>query len=96
MQNGIQSFYLTMGEEACFFLQILKIAEKKLGINIDPITAAIVCKSKKLIYLNLENFKDENNFLVYDQPGMLNLITGLEWSYEKITNLLTKLKKMNM
>ena len=83
MQNGIQSFYLTLGEEACFFLQILKIAEKVIGYNLDPITAALICKSKKFIYLNLDDLKDKQNFLVYSHTEILKLITGLEWKYEK-------------
>lgn len=83
MQNGIQSFYLTLGEESCFFLQILKIAEKVIRYNLDPLTAALICKSKKFIYLNLDDLKDKNNFLVYGHTDILNLITGLEWEYEK-------------
>ena len=83
MQNGIQSFYLTLGEEACFFLQILKIAEKVIRYNLDPLTAALICKSKKFIYLNLDDLKDKKNFLVYGHADILNLITGLEWEYIK-------------
>lgn len=82
MHNGIQSFYLSLGEEACFFLQILHIAEKVIGYNIDPLTAAIICKQKRLIFLNLDNLKDKDNFLVTNQAGILNLITGREWKYE--------------
>jgi len=83
MQNGIQSFYLSLGEEACFFLQILNIAEKIVGYNIDPLTAAIICKQKRFIYLNLENLKDKDNFLISSHAEILNLITGREWKYEK-------------
>ena len=87
MQNGIQSFYLTIGEEACFFLQLLNIAEKEIGYNIDPLTAAIICKQKNFIYLNLNDLKDKKNFLVYEHASILKLITGREWAYEKATPL---------
>ena len=83
MQNNIQSFYLSLGEESCFFLQILNIAEKELGYNLDPVTAALICKSKGYIYLNLNDFKDKKNFLVYGHKEILNLITGKEWEYTK-------------
>lgn len=85
MRNGIQSFYLSLGEEACFFLQILNIAEEKIGFEVDPITAALVCKSKDCIYLNLNNLKDKKNFLVMDHAGILNLFTGKKWKYEKVS-----------
>ena len=93
MQNNIQSFYLSLGEEACFFLQILKIVEREIGYSLDPITAALICKSKGYIYLNTDNLKDKNNFLVKKHKEILELITGKDWEYEKITNPGYKNKK---
>ena len=83
MRNGIQSFYLSLGEEACFFLQILNIAEKVIGYNLDPLTIAIICKQKRFIYLNLDNLKDKDNFLISGHAEILSLITGRDWQYEK-------------
>ena len=84
MRNGIQSFYLSLGEEACFFLQILNIAEKELGFNIEPITAALVCKAQGYLYLNLLDLKDKKNFLVSSHNKILELFTGKKWEYEKV------------
>lgn len=83
MQNGIQSIYLSLGEEACFFLQILNIAEKKTGFSIDPITAALVCKNKGYIYFNTDDLKDKKNFLVTGYEKILELFTGDKWEYVK-------------
>lgn len=95
MQNGIQSVYLTMGEEACFFLQLLNIAEKEIGYSLDPFTAALICKAKGYIYLNTNDLKDKNNFLVYKHKEILNLITGKEWEYENIPMPSSYKKKSN-
>lgn len=83
MRNGIQSFYLSLGEEACFFLQLLNIAESEVGFDIDPITAAIVCKNKDFIYFNTDNLRDKNNFLIKKHPEILELLTGQKWQYAK-------------
>jgi len=84
MQNGIQSVYLTMGEEACFFFQLLNIAEKEIGYSLDPFTVALICKAKGYIYLNTNDLKDKQNFLVTCHEKVLELITGEEWEYEKV------------
>ena len=84
MQNGIQSVYLTMGEEACFFLQLLNIAEKEIGYSLDPFTAALICKAKGYIYLNTDDLKDKKNFLVTYHEQILELITGKDWEYESV------------
>lgn len=83
MKNGIQSIFLTLGEEACFFLQILKIAESYLDIDLDPFTVAVICSKKGYIYLNLSNLKDKDNFLVSRYADILKLLTGKDWVYEK-------------
>lgn len=85
MQNGIQSVYLSIGNEACFFLQLLNIAEKDTEFRIDPITAALICKAKNLIYFNINDLKDKNNFLIKGHAEILNLITGKTWQYKKET-----------
>ena len=83
MQNGIQSVYLTLGEEACFFLQLVNIAEKEIGYPLDPFTVALVCKAKGYIYLNTDDLKDKKNFLITSHEKVLELITGKEWEYER-------------
>lgn len=83
MQNGIQSVYLSIGNEACFFLQLLKIVEQDIGFDVDPITAALICKVNGLIYLNTDDLKDKNNFLVKEHAKVLNLLTGKTWKYSK-------------
>jgi len=81
MQNGIQSVYLCLGNESCFFLQLLNIAEKESGHKIDIETAAWLCSLKKFIYLNWNDLTDKNNFLVKEHAKILELFTGKRWLY---------------
>lgn len=83
MRNFLQSYYLSLGEESCFFLQLLNIAEQEIGCNLDPLSIAIICKHKNFIYLNLDNLKDKKNFLIYEHAKILELLTGKKWQYEK-------------
>lgn len=85
MYNGIQSFYLSLGNEACFFLQLLNIAEKFNGLPIDPSTAALVCAKKGFIYLNYKDLSDKKNYEVREHAQILELFTGVKWSYSKET-----------
>ena len=85
MRNGIQSFYLSLGNEACFFLQLLNIAEKYSGHNIDIVTAAWLCSLKNYIYLNWNDLTDKKNFLINanGHAQILELFTGKRWLYTK-------------
>lgn len=83
MQNGIQSLYLSLGNEACYFLQLLNIAEKKSGHSICIQTAAYLCSIKGYIYLNWNDLKDKKNFLINESTKILELFTGVRWSYKK-------------
>lgn len=83
MRNGIQSFYLSLGNEACFFLQLLNIAEKYSGHNIDIATAAWLCSLKNYIYLNWNDLTDKKNYLINKHADILELFTGKRWLYTK-------------
>lgn len=83
MRNGIQSFYLSLGNEACFFLQLLNIAEKYSGHNIDIVTAAWLCSLKNYIYLNWNDLTDKKNYLINKHTDILELFTGKRWLYTK-------------
>lgn len=83
MRNGIQSFYLSLGNEACFFLQLLNIAEKYSGHNIDIVTAAWLCSLKNYIYLNWNDLTDKKNYLINKHADILELFTGKRWMYTK-------------
>ena len=85
MRNGIQSVYLSLGNEACFFLQLLNIAEKSSGHNIDIETAAWLCSLKNYIYLNWNDLTDKKNFLINanGHAQILELFTGKRWLYTK-------------
>jgi len=85
MRNGIQSVFITIGNEACFFLQLLNIAEKESGHNIDIETAAWLCSLKNYIYLNWKDLTDKKNFLVREHAKILELFTGKKWSYTNET-----------
>ena len=83
MRNGIQSVYLSLGNEACFFLQLLNIAEKSSGHNIDIETATWLCSLKGFIYLNWNDLTDKKNFLINKHADILELFTGKRWLYTK-------------
>ena len=83
MQNGIQSFYLCLGNEACFFLQLLNIAEKSSGHNIDVETAAWLCSIKGFIDMNWKDLTDKKNFTINKHAAILELFTGKRWLYTK-------------
>ena len=85
MYNGIQSFYLSLGNEACFFLQLLNIAEKFNGLPIDPSSAAIICARNGYIYLNFNDLSDKKNYEVREHAKVLELFTGVKWAYSKET-----------
>ena len=83
MKNGIQSLFLSLGNESCFFLQLLNIAEKETGMPLDVQTSAWLCSIKNYIYINWTNLLDEKNFLVKEHAKILELLTGKKWSYVK-------------
>jgi len=83
MRNGIQSVYLCLGNEACFFLQLLNIAEKHSGHAIDVETAAWICSLKGFIEMNWNDLTDKKNFLINKHAAILELFTGKRWLYTK-------------
>ena len=83
MQNGIQSVYLCLGNEACFFLQLLNIAETYSGHTIDIETAAWLCSIKGFIDMNWNDLTDKKNFTINKHAAILELFTGKRWSYIK-------------
>jgi hypothetical protein len=83
MKAGIQTTLLSVGNEACYFLSILELAERITGKVIDVVSEIWTATSRKEIDLNLKRLDDPNNFLVTDPAGLLSRLTGQKWSCTK-------------
>ena len=83
MKNNLQSLYLTLGKNSCFFLQLVNIAEKATGVALDVPTAAWICSTKGYVYINWDNLNDDDNFWIKQHKEILELLTGKKWSYVK-------------
>jgi hypothetical protein len=83
MKAGIQTMLLSAGNEACYFLSILELAERITGIPVDVVSEIWTAASRKEIDLNLKRLDDPNNFLVTDLAGLLSRLTGNQWSCTK-------------
>jgi hypothetical protein len=83
MKAGIQTMLLSAGNEACYFLSILELAEKITGKVIDVVSEIWTAANRKEIDLNLKKLDDPNNFLVIDPAGLLSRLTSQKWSCTK-------------
>lgn len=92
MKQGVQSFYLSLGNEACYFLDLLEIAERETGIHFDPLSIAWICSQKGYLYINWKDLKDTENFKVENPCEILKLLTGITWSITRVDNPIYKPK----
>lgn len=83
MLSGIQSFYLSAGNESCFFLSLIDIAEKRSNRRFDVETVAWICSKKGYVFIDWEDLSNKKNFLVIEHAKILSLLTGEECVYEK-------------
>lgn len=76
--EGLQSRLEGIDSDGCFFLALCSIAEEMLGTPIDLIDAVNLCYSNKLII---------DKYTVQDAPMILNLLTGKQWTVDKVISL---------
>jgi hypothetical protein len=83
MRAGIQTLLGEAGEAACYALDILEIAERETGREINPIDALYRGIDRGYIYYNEKDPNDNDNFYVRDPPSLLAMLTGGRWTVEK-------------
>lgn len=83
MRQGIQTFMAEAGESACYALDIVKIAERVTGKEIDPLAALYGAISSGFIHYNESDQNDNDNLFVRDPAAFLSSLTGSRWTVEK-------------
>ena len=85
MINYIQSFYESVGKYGCYFLLLLKMAEKKIKKKIDLIETLVYAEKKDWVYYNFDNHKDPDNFYVKNPSMLFSYLTGKKYHVRKET-----------
>jgi hypothetical protein len=83
MRSGIQSFLLSAGEAACYALDIIQIAERELGGELDPIAALEDGIEHGYIRYRWDDPRHPDNWYVDFPASFLALLIGEEWSVSK-------------
>jgi hypothetical protein len=83
MKAGIQTLLGEAGEAACYALDILEIAERERGQNLDVMEALYRGIERGYIYYNEKDPNDNDNFFVEDPAAFLALFAGGRWTVEK-------------
>lgn len=74
-----QSFCLSIGNNACYVLCLIDIAEEFLKKEIDKISAIEKIIDSGAVLFNQNNHNDSDNFFVKDPEKILYLLTGKKW-----------------
>jgi hypothetical protein len=83
MKSGIQTLLGEAGEAACYALDILEIAERERGQNLDVMEALCRGIERGYIYYNEKDPNDNDNFFVENPAAFLALFAGGRWTVEK-------------
>jgi hypothetical protein len=71
------------GEAACYTLDILEIAERERGLQIDVVGALNMAIDRGYIYYNENN--PNGNFFVKDPAAMLSWFAESRWTVAKVS-----------
>lgn len=94
--DGIQNFYLEVGEAACFAFCLLDVGKefneknqpyKKFDVTETLYNACSDTSVSSIIYYNKNNGNDNNNFFVQDPAKLLQEVTGRKWDVRKVYDL---------
>ena len=80
--DGIQDFFKSAGDEACYTFQIIKLASKIRKVQFDLVRVMLDAIESGLIEFHWDNYSHPNNFLVLDAAAFLSALTGVEWVCE--------------
>lgn len=81
--DGIQDFFLSLGNEGCYVLALIEIAQKK-GCKDDVLLCIQKGIEKNVISFNKDNFLDSNNFTVLSDVRFLEILTEKKWMKETV------------
>ena len=85
--EGVQDFFKSAGENACYAFCIIKIAERATGMVMNPYTALFEGIKSGYIGYNTANPADPDNFYIYDPAAFFRKLTGFPVSVFKETDL---------
>lgn len=83
MKEGIQSFFLSAGNNGCYCFSIIKLAERILKKDIDVHTALQAGIDKKYIRVNKKNYAQSDNFYVLEPAKFLTYLSGWKCGVKK-------------
>jgi hypothetical protein len=83
MRPGIQTFLDAAGDAACYALDIIQIAERELGGEIDPVAALEDGIEHGYIRYDWDNPGADDAWFVDAPHRFLALLTGDEWTVSK-------------
>jgi hypothetical protein len=83
MKPGIQTFFGEAGEAGCYAFDIAEIAERVIGIDLDPVKAIYRGIERGYIHYNEKDPNDNDNFFVENPPAFLAMLAGEKWTVEK-------------
>jgi hypothetical protein len=84
MRSGIQTLFAEAGEAACYALDILEIAERVRGQQLEPLDALCRGIDRGYIYYNEKDPNDNDNFFVKNPAALLSILAGGRWAVEKV------------
>lgn len=83
MDKGIQSFFLSAGNNGCYCFCIIKIAERILKNDIDPLAALRSGIDNGFIDVAERDYANINNFYVRDPAKFLEYLSGWKCGVRK-------------
>ena len=87
-----QSFMKAIGDNACYALCIINIAEQLVGKPYDTLGVLEEGIKRGYIEFHEENYNHPDNFYINEPALFLGMLTGKKWSVRKETDILYKPK----
>lgn len=83
VENNFQSLCLSMGNNACYFMCVINIAEEYTHKKYDVFTILAIANAHKVIDFDYDNLSSSNNFYMEDAAKLLYILTGKKWTVRK-------------
>jgi hypothetical protein len=83
MKKGIQTLLGEAGEAGCYAFDIIEIAERIGGREINLVSALYRGIEQGYIHYNEKDKNDNDNFFVENPPAFLAMLAGGKWTVEK-------------
>lgn len=82
--DGVQDFCASIGEEACYALQLICVAEEIMSRPFPLVGSLVRGILAGYIFYNEKNHKDKENFFVNDPAGFIQTLTGVKVGIKRI------------